>query len=209
MDQDPKTFWNVRFSNEAFIYGERPSRLLIGWADHITETAESALVPASGEGRDAVYLAKLGLDVTAVDLSSAGLDKTQKLASKHGVSVTTIEANLLEWEWPQGEFDLIVSTFAHMPSSVRAKLHGLFVEALSSNGLMFIEGFTKDQKPFQEQYDSGGPPELDLLYSPDDIRSDFSALTPLSFFTGVETLFEGPKHQGPAALLRAVYQKTG
>ena len=72
-----------------------------------------------------------------------------------------------------------------------------------------MEGFTKDQIGYQEKYQSGGPPDVDMLYSAEDIRSDFEGLREESLLTGIERLEEGPYHTGPAALLRAVFTKAG
>ena len=83
---------------------------------HLLQPGQRALVPACGEGRDAVFLAECGLDVTAVDMSAAGLAKTAELAASHGVSVTCIEADLSEWNWPKAEYDVIASMFLHVPS---------------------------------------------------------------------------------------------
>lgn len=204
----PKAFWNDRFSEDGYAYGTRPSRLLMAWSpDLAQEGFSTALIPACGEGRDAVYLASLGLDVTAVDISSAGLAKTRQLAERYGVTVNTVEADLFAWDWPEAQFDVIAGMFAHMPSAVRPRLHALYEKALRPNGLICIEGFTKDQLSYQKIYQSGGPPDIDMLYDADSLRADFSTLEPLSLTTGIETLSEGPYHSGPAALLRAVFRK--
>ncbi len=205
----PKEFWDARFSEDGFAYGDRPSRLLLGWSDLIASNCKTALVPASGQGRDAVFLAELGLDVTAVDLSPVGLERTAELAARKGVSVKTIEADLFAWTWPEAKFDLVASMFAHVPSAVRPHLHSHFSKSLAPGGFVFLEGFTKDQIGYQEKYQSGGPPDVDMLYSAEDIRSDFEGLREESLLTGIERLEEGPYHTGPAALLRAVFTKAG
>ena len=205
----PKEFWDARFSEDGFAYGDRPSRLLLGWSDLIASNCKTALVPASGQGRDAVFLAELGLDVTAIDISPVGLERTAELAARKGVSVKTIEADLFAWAWPKAGFDLVASMFAHMPSAVRPNLHSLYSKSLAPGGFVFLEGFTKDQICYQEKYQSGGPPDVDMLYSAEDIRSDFEGLREESLLTGIERLEEGPYHTGPAALLRAVFTKAG
>lgn len=204
----PKEFWDERFSEEGFAYGDRPSRLLMGWSDTLAQDDFwDALVPASGEGRDAVYLAQLGLDVTALDISTAGHKKAQKLAERCGVEIDTVEADLFQWTWPTDKFDVIAAMFAHMPSAVRAVLHQKYIAALKPGGFVFIEGFTRDQIAYQAKYQSGGPPDMDMLYAADDIRADFNGLEELSLMVGVETLEEGHFHTGPAAVLRAVFRK--
>ncbi|GGB72820.1 class I SAM-dependent methyltransferase [Henriciella pelagia] len=205
----PKSFWDDRFSGEDFAYGDRASRLLMAWRDVIEETGGTALVPACGEGRDAVFLARLGLDVTAVDMSDLGLAKTEALAECHGVKVRTVEANLFEWDWPEAGFDIVASMFAHMPPHARPKLHALYARTLKPGGLLFMEGFSPEQIAYQERYQSGGPADVEMLYAAGMIQADFETLESLAFWTGVETLSEGKYHTGPAALLRAVFRKDG
>lgn len=203
----PKSFWDERFAAEAYAYGERASRLLISWANDIQAKCKTALVPACGEGRDAVFLAGLGLDVTAIDLSTTAIEKTKALAAKHGVTVNAIEADLLSWQMPKNEFDVVAMSFAHMPSSIRSHAHPKYEAALTPGGFLFVEGFSKAQIGYQAKYKSGGPQDIDMLYDAGLMSDEFSSLTELSLMSGVETLFEGPMHSGPAALVRAVYQK--
>jgi 2-polyprenyl-3-methyl-5-hydroxy-6-metoxy-1,4-benzoquinol methylase len=192
----PKDFWNARFSEQGFAYGERASRLLLAFRD-LLKPGQRALVPACGEGRDAVFLAECGLDVTAVDMSAAGLAKTAELAAARGVSVTCLEADLSEWSWPKAEYDVIASML----------LHAFMLESLKPGGHVFLEGFLPEQLDYQKSHNSGGPPVLDMLFAPADISMDFKDAEAVSFLTGIETLSEGPYHSGPAALLRAVFRK--
>lgn len=203
----PAEFWNTRFNEEGFAYGDRASRLLMGFADLFC-AGQSALVPAAGEGRDAVFLAKFGLEVTAVDMSSAGLKKTEALAAREGVRVTCIEADLTEWDWPEGEFDHVAAMFLHAPPALRPGFHARMLACLKPGGHVFLEGFRPEQIEYQDTYNSGGPPNREMLFDPADIECDFAAAETLAFWTGVETLTEGPYHTGPAALLRAVFRKT-
>ena len=202
----PKEFWNARFSEADYAYGERASRLLLGFRD-LFRPGQRALVPACGQGRDAVFLAECGLDVTAVDISAAGLEKTAGLAAARGVSVTCVEADLAAWDWPQAEYDVVAAMFLHVPSAFRPVLHAKMLGALKPGGHVFLEGFLPEQIDWQKSHNSGGPPVPDMLFVPDDIRADFASAEPVSFLTGIETLSEGPYHNGPAALIRAVFRK--
>lgn len=202
----PKEFWNARFSEAGYAYGDRASRLLLAFRD-LLRPGQRALVPACGQGRDAVFLAECGLYVTAVDLSTAGLERTAELAAARGVSVTCIEADLSQWDWPQAEYDCIAAMFLHVPSAFRPTLHAKMLSALKPGGHVFLEGFLPEQIEWQKSHNSGGPPVPDMLFAPDDIRADFSSAEPVSLMTGIETLAEGPYHTGPAALLRAVFRK--
>lgn len=202
----PAEFWDTRFGEAGFAYGDRPSRLLLAFQDTLT-SGGAALVPGSGEGRDAVFLARCGLDVLAVDLSPVGVEKTQALAAREGTALRAEVADLSAWDWPEERFDVIAAMFLHMPQDLRAVLHSRMFAALKPGGRIFLEGFTTDQLAFQKRYNSGGPPVFDMLFEDNMIRADFAAGEPLAFWTGVEHLTEGPYHTGPAALLRAVYRK--
>lgn len=202
----PTDFWNARYSEEGSAYGERASRLLLGFQD-LLQPGQRALVPACGEGRDAVFLAQCGLDVTAIDMSATGLARTAELAAKHGVSVTCVEADLSKWDWPETAFDCVAAMFAHMPPGFRPVLHAKFLTALKPGGHIFLEGFLPEQAAYQKSHNSGGPREPAMLFDPDTIRADFSEAEAVSFLTGIETLTEGVYHNGPAALLRAVFRK--
>lgn len=202
----PKDFWNARFSEPESAYGERASRLLLAFRD-LFKPGLRALVPACGQGRDAVFLAECGLDVVAVDMASAGLERTAKLAAERGVRVTCIEADLGVWDWPQARFDIVAAMFLHVPAALRPVLHAKMLNALTPGGHVFLEGFLPEQTEYQKSHNSGGPPVLEMLFAPQDIRADFAAADAVSFMSGVEILSEGPYHTGPAALLRAVFRK--
>lgn len=200
-------FWNNRFSEAGFAYGDRASRLLMGFSD-VFLPGQTALVPGAGEGRDAVFLARLGLDVTAVDMSVAGMDKTLELAAREGVTIRGVVANLDNWDWPTDAFDHAAVMFLHLPSALRAALHTRILAALKPGGHVFLEGFRPEQTAYQERHNSGGPQDVDMLFNPADIAADFAAAETISFLSGIETLTEGPYHTGPAALLRAVFRKA-
>lgn len=202
----PAEFWNARFSEDGFSYGDRASRLLLSFSD-LFRPGQMALVPACGEGRDAVFLAKCGLDVTGVDISSAGLANSKALADRENVSLTLIEADLGNWGWPTNTFDHVIATFLHVPASNRPGLHAKMLAALKPGGHLFLEGFRKEQLDFQKKYQSGGPPNRDMLFAPSDLGNDFANAEKIAFWTGEETLSEGPYHTGPAALVRAVFRK--
>ena len=202
----PKEFWNARFSESGFAYGDRASRLLLAFRD-LLQPGQRALVPACGQGRDAVFLAECGLDVTAVDISSAGLARTAELAAARGVAVTCVEADLSQWDWPVAAFDVVAAMFLHVPPAFRPGLHAKMLSTLKPGGHVFLEGFLPEQIDWQKSHNSGGPPVVDMLFAPDDIRADFAAADPVSVMTGVEILSEGTYHAGPAALLRAVFRK--
>lgn len=202
----PKEFWDARFAGDGFAYGLRASRLLLGFQD-LFQPGLKALVPACGEGRDAVFLAKLGLKVHAVDVSPVALEKARQLADDEGVDLTLEEADLGTWTWPEAEYHLVASVFLHTLPELRRNVHQKMISSVVPGGFIFLEGFGPDQIVFQERFNSGGPKAAQMLFDPDDIGADFADAIPFSFWTGTEVLDEGPLHSGPAALLRAVYRR--
>ncbi len=96
--------------------------------------------------------------------------------------------------------------FAHGGRASRLLL-GKRLAACKPGGHVFLEGFLPEQTDWPKSHNSGGPNTPDKLFAPDDVRADFAGAESVSFLTGTETPSEGPYHSGPAALLRAVFQK--
>lgn len=179
----------------------------MAWSDDIARRGGKALVPACGQGRDAVFLALMGLEVTAIDLSPVGLERTQALAKRHGVSVNTVEADLVEMDWTENQYDTIASIFAHLPQEHRADFHRNLVRALKPGGQILLEGFRAAQIHLQKEHNSGGPHDPTMLFNVQEIKTDFENALEVAFWPGTEILNEGPYHTGLAAVLRAVYSK--
>ena len=121
-------FWNERFGSEEYAYGREANEFVVAQAARIPRGRVLCL--AEGEGRNAVFLAGLGHEVTAVDLSTEGLRKTERLAKERDVTVTTVHADLATYEPEEGAFTGIVSVWAHLPPAVRARVHGWVTRAL-------------------------------------------------------------------------------
>lgn len=206
MGMPPADFWNGRFSEEAHAYGTRASRLLTGYRDLLPGTG-LALVPGAGQGRDAVFLAKCGLQVQAADFSELGLARAQSLAETAGVEIETRHLDLISWDWPTDTYDVIATNFFHFPSEIRRPLHRNMFKALKPGGTLYLECFSRDQLAYQQSHQSGGPPEADMLPTRADIETDFADASVFSIWSGAEHLNEGPYHTGLAALIRAIYTK--
>src|SRR5919112_1168906 len=109
--------WDERYSSEEYAYGTKPNRFLEAKVSFIPKGKVLSL--AEGEGRNAVYLAKQGYSVTAVDASIVGLNKAGKLAEENGVVVELIHADLADYDLGEDEWDGIVSIFCPLPSPLR------------------------------------------------------------------------------------------
>jgi SAM-dependent methyltransferase len=163
--------WDDRYATDEYRFGTTPNRFLVECAPLLPPGAK-VLSLGEGEGRNAVYLAGLGFDVTAVDCSAVGLAKARRLARERGVSITTIVANLNEYPIQPGAWDAIINFFCHMPFAERAPLHQRVIAGLKPGGAYILEVFNPDQP----QFGSGGPTDRDLLMSIDDTRRELPGL---------------------------------
>jgi SAM-dependent methyltransferase len=158
--------WNERYAGDQYVYGTEPNAFLAEQAKLLTGPVLSL---CEGEGRNAVYLASLGLDVLGVDSSDVGLAKAQKLAAAKGVSIRTLVADLAVYDPPANTFGSVVSIFAHLPSAIRQRLYPLVERSLKPGGLVLLEAYTPAQLPKT----TGGPKDPDLLASAAGLRKEF------------------------------------
>lgn len=197
-----KDFWNDRYRDQGFVYGETPNAFLVSH-ERLYRPGQRALAVADGEGRNGVWLATRGLQVLSVDHSEVGLEKARALAERHGVTLETLCVDLAEWDWPEEAFDHVVAIFAHFPPHVRQSIHRAMLRSLKPGGLLLLEAFSPEQIDFQ----SGGPRDPDMLYSAVMLREDFVDGDIEEIADTVATLDEGPFHQGPAAVIRALVRR--
>lgn len=197
-----KDFWQERYSEDDFAYGTEPNAFLHSQSGRIPAGAK-ALAIADGEGRNGVWLAQQGCEVTTVDYSQAGVEKSLRLAQQRGVSINAICADLGEWDWPEAEFDLVISIFAHFPPPLRKQIHGNILKALKPGGLLILEAY----HPRQLEYKTGGPPVAEMMYSVEDLKEDFPAMEILSLEDLVAEVNEGKYHFGAGAVTRLVAKR--
>ena len=194
--------WDERYQTSEYIFGDQPCQWLI-MNQHRLPTSGRGLSLGDGEGRNGVFLAELGLQVTSVDLSKVGLIKARDLAEKRGVSIQTVQADLEHYETDPDSQDLIVSIYCHLPDAIRKLVHSRAEKALKPGGLFILEAFHHSQLKYQ----SGGPKTTDLLYDLDALIGDFRALQILEAFDGLCSLDEGARHSGLGHIVRLFLQK--
>ena len=200
-------FWDQQFSTPDYKYGTEANEFLREQAYRLAP-ASQVLLPGDGEGRNSVWLAHQGHQVTAVDNSAVGLDKAQKLATQHGVHLAVVLADLAQWQAEPASFDAVVLTYVHLPLSIRAQVHQRLAQALRPGGWFILEAF----HPRQIGFKSGGPRQEIMLYDLAKIRADLAAIPPVPLtevlaWEGQVLLDEGLGHQGPAFVTRYVAQR--
>ncbi len=193
--------WDERFSEPGYAYGKDPNQFLVAVAGRIP--LGRVLCIGEGEGRNAVYLAGLGHQVTAVDASAVGLEKARALADERGVKISTILCDLAGFEIEPGAWDGIVSIFCHMEPGVRADVHRRCAAGLARGGAFVLEAFTERQLG----YATGGPKRADMMMSLAGLREELPGLL---FEVGREIDREsnnGPYHDGMAAVVQVAALK--
>lgn len=199
------TMWDQRYDQTEFVYGTNPNDFLKESYHHIPKRGK-VLCLAEGEGRNAVFLAMQGYQVTAVDQSRVGLQKAQTLAKENGVEIETIISDLTHFDLGEEKWDGIVSIFAHLPPAIRITLHTQVQSGLKKGGVLLLEAFTPRQP---EMSGMGGPPpsKKELFMSLESLREE---LHTLAFITAQELereLSEGRHHEGVCAVVQIIASK--
>lgn len=192
-------FWDERYDDAAFYYGTLPNDFL---RQHSADLPPGGrvLCLAEGEGRNAVFLARQGFVVTAVDQSAVGLAKLQRLAEEAGVHVETVVADLATFTVLPDAWDAIVSIWAHLPSGLRAQVHRACVLGLKSGGVFLLEAYT----PRQLELGTGGPSSADLLMTADLLRRELAGLDLRVMQEIGRDVHEGQGHNGPSAVVQVL-----
>lgn len=195
--------WDQRYSEPGYAYGTEPNDFLRAVADRLPRGAP-VLCIGEGEGRNAVYLAGRGHEVTALDASSVGLSKAADLARERGVELTTVHADLADHELGRERWGGIVEIFCHMPRPLRDRVHRGVAAALAPGGVFVLEAYT----PAQLEHRTGGPPALERLYDLPSVRAALQGLELTLARELVREVHEGAYHHGPGAVLQLVARKT-
>ena len=193
--------WDERYSEQDYVYGTEPNDFLRTHVDWLPQ--DKVLSLCEGEGRNAVYLAKLGYDVTGVDSSSVGLAKAQKLAEKESVSITTQLADMGDFKIEPNAWGGVVSIFCHIPQSMRAELHKQIVAGLKPGGILILEAYT----PAQLALGTGGPKMEALMMTAEDLEQELAGLD-IEILEELERdVVEGKFHTGRGAVVQLLARK--
>ena len=195
--------WETRFSALDYVFGKAPNEFLKSHA-HLLKRGQKALAIADGEGRNGVFLAERGLDVLSLDFSPKALAKAQALAKERGVKLRTELADLATWAWPTAAFDVIVGIFFQFATpEFRQQLFSNIKQALKPGGLLLIQGY----RPEQLKYKTGGPSEIERLYTRALLQAAFSDFTSVEIKEHDSVVDEGAGHAGLSALIDLVARK--
>ena len=190
MDYAAREKWDERYATQEMVFGAAPAPFLVEQVGDLEPG--SALCLAAGEGRNAVYLAQRGYDVTALDISARGLEKGQLLAVERGVEITTVHADAMEYAPDRGSYDLVISIFF----LERALFPGI-VQALKPGGRLLVQTYSREQLRF-----GWGPRNPDFLLGPNELLETFKGFRIRYYAEVIEEREEGRQ----AALVRLVVE---
>ena len=191
-----KERWNLKYEGTTYIYGKEPTAFLNEKLSLLKKG--KALVLAMGEGRNAVYLAENGFDVTGVDISAVGIEKCERLAEERGVVVNSVVANLTDYDMGSEQYDLITNFYFFD----KLILPGV-IDSLKPGGIFIFETYSRDHP----KHSKFGPKNPDYLVKPNELLEIFKSLRILYYEDTVTELDEG-MHKGKAALIRLIARKS-
>ena len=170
METTEQAVWDQRYSGPDLVWGAGPNRFV---------TEEAAALPAgravdlgTGEGRNAIWLAERGWQVTAVDFSAAGLARAARLAAERGVSVDWVQADLLDYQPARGSCNLVLIAYIHLPAASLARVFRAAAAAVAPGGTLLVIGHDRDNITRGH----GGPQDPDRLYTPAEVTAELDGL---------------------------------
>ena len=201
---DAKEFWNKRFDKEEFIFGKEPNEYLVQQARVYLKPNQKVLCIADGEGRNGVWLAKQGMQVTGFDVSDIALEKAKQFAKDHQVAIDYSLSDTDSFDWQENSYDAVIGIFIQFAEpQMRARIFKQAHKALKPGGILILQGYTLKQL----EYKTGGPSLKDHLYTEDIIRDHVKEFQILDLRCYEKELNEGARHAGISALLGLVAKK--
>jgi SAM-dependent methyltransferase len=197
-----KDFWNQRFKEEGFAYGLNPNDFL---KDNINVFKKHGdlLCIAEGEGRNAIFLAQNHFQVTTVDQSEVGIEKTLLRAKNLNLAVTGITSDLADFDFGENRWDGIISIFGHLPPDLRKEVHQKIFKSLKSGGKFLFEAYT----PRQLEFNTGGPKDINMMITEEIIQKELGDFTILFLNNTIRDIQEGKYHHGLSSVIQFIGEK--
>ncbi|MGP4067047.1 class I SAM-dependent methyltransferase [Halobacillus sp. B29] len=197
-----KEMWDQRFSEPDYAYGRQPNAFIKDMSERIPKNSKIGCF-AEGEGRNGVYLAKMGHDVSILDQSDQGLNKALQLAKEEGVRIETVQGDLTEMEMESDQFDAAIMVFGHVPKQDQLFLMEQLIRSVKPGGHILFEVYSEEQL----SYGTGGPKSTEMLYAAEDVLSWIKDYKCLHFYYGEAERNEGERHNGIGHVIQGFIQK--
>lgn len=195
--------WNERYKQEQYAYGRQPNNYLKQQLDKLKPG--KILFPAEGEGRNAVYAATQGWQVSAFDISAEGRNKALQLAANQQVEIDYKVGEIETLGYDADSFDAVALIYAHFPTEIKSACHRQLAARLRKGGTVIFEAFSKKHLQYLAKNDKvGGPKEPGMLFSIDEIAADFAGFDFIELKETEIELSEGLYHNGQGAVVRFV-----
>lgn len=200
---DAAATWNQRFAADGFLFGTEPNAWLREHV-HALPRGGRVLCVADGEGRNSVWLATQGFVVDAFDIAEVGVAKARRLAEREGVQLNLDVADCDAYAWPTAAYDGVAAIFVQFADPpMRARLFARCIAALKPGGVLVLQGYT----PKQLEYRTGGPPQVEHLYTEAMLREAFATLDIVELRAYEADVAEGSGHCGRSALIGLVARR--
>jgi SAM-dependent methyltransferase len=170
MSDERSQYWDERYSERGYLWGVDPNTFLVEVVSG--SPPGTALDLGCGQGRNAVWLALEGHDVTALDLSPVAIQQAERLALEAGVEVDFAAADLTQWDPTGRTWDLVVLSYLQLPEEQRRGVHATAIDALAPGGRLVVIAHHLENL----EHGVGGPPRPDVLFTEDQLRADFASL---------------------------------
>jgi len=193
-------FWDQRYAENETVFGNKPNKFFRQFID--LHKPGTLLLPAEGEGRNAVYAASKGWQADAFDFSEVAREKALDFARGERVSINYELKNIADFK-AKKLYDAVALIYVHLPEPIRKKFHQEVYNSIKPGGFLVLEAFAREQ----EQFESGGPRDVSLLYDAPALCSDFPFLHLISCEQKEIFLDEGDYHKGKAAVMRIIGQR--
>jgi SAM-dependent methyltransferase len=202
-----KSFWDLRYAESDFAYGKEPNQYFREKLENILPG--TMLLPADGEGRNAVYAARNGWQTTSFDISESGKEKALQLAASQNVSIRYEVADASEFlKKFEANYDLVACCYTHFPETNRVLLHSQLAQRVRSGGILIFECFAKGHELYNEKNpEVGGPKDRNMLFSEEELLVILDGFEILELDTTVTELSEGKYHRGRGLVVRAIAKK--
>ena len=195
--------WEGRYAVPDYIFGKAPNVFLAS-CKKLLPRSGNAIAVADGEGRNGVWLAEQGLDVLSLDFSQAAQSKAAALAKERNVKLTLVHADVHTWAYPEAAFDVVAEIFTQFSSpKERAGQVGRHAKDIEA-------GWPPDHpglRPKQLQYGTGGPKEIENLYTRPMLEEAFHGFRDVSITEEEREMHEGTAHGGMSAVINLTARK--
>lgn len=198
--------WNDRYGKDEYAYGEQPNNFLKQQLEKLDPG--TILFPAEGEGRNAVFAAKLGWTVSAFDISVEGKNKALRLSETNNVTIDYQVGELQTLNYYTEQFDAIALIYAHFPADIKSLYHKTLDKYLRNKGVVIFEAFSKRHIEYITRNETvGGPKDIAMLFSIDELELDFVNYEIIELVEKEIELSEGLCHNGKGSVIRFVGRK--